>query len=248
MSDWQQRLDRAITLFNDGDDAGALATLEPVAAAAMVDSPSPDPHAFAGALYLQGLILHQQQQHEAAFDRHAQCIERFIDNHHPVAKKCVIECLDGEVIAEAVRRHPALIARLPAAHHALRLPSNFEMLRTIDVDMADATDAEREAAIAALRDKVLADDARASMSHERARAILRRHFDSGEPFGLYLRTDSDSGDARLDDATLSFIALANGTNFTKDVAPALPKLEVASAYWPAVVEALVGRASRVVSD
>lgn len=272
MSDWQKQLEHAITLFNDGDDAGALAALEPVAAAAVVDTPSPDPHAFAGALYLQGRILHGLQQHEAAFERHAQCIERYIDNHHPVAKKCVIECLDGDVIADAVRHHPALAARLPAAHHALRLPSNFEMLRAIDVDMADATDDERDAAVAALRDVVLADDARAGDQHERARAVLRRHFQHGEAFGLYLRNfDIEASEARLADGTpltmttsepgavessaaagrlddLPFVALSNGVNFRKDFTHAIPKLEVASAWWTAVFDALLGRATRIVFE
>ena len=272
MTDWSTWLDRAITAFNEDDDVAALAALDPVVAAALVDTPSPDPHSFAGALYLQGLILHRQQRHEAAFDSHAQCIERFIDNHHPVAKKCVIECLDGDVIADAVRHHPPLLSRLPAAHHALRLPSNFEQLRSIDVDMADATAAQREAAVAALRDVVLRDDARAGVQHERARAVLRRHFQGGHAFGLYLRNfDIEASEERLDDGTLltmttsepgavesraraghltglPFVGLANGTNFRPDFDHAIPKLEVATAWWSAVFDALLASASRVVFE
>jgi hypothetical protein len=230
------------------EDDAALAALAPVVAAAVVDTPSPDPRSFAGALYLQGLILQRQQQHESAFEAHAQCIERYLENHHPVARECVIRCLDGDVIADAVRHHPPLLARLPAAHHALRLPANFAKLQAIGVEMADASEATREAAVAALREIVLNDDARAAARHERARDVLRRHFESGQPFGLYLGASTGESAGVERNGGLPFIGLANGSDAGGDVDRAMPRLEVTAAWWTAVVETLRPRASRVVPD
>jgi len=163
MTEQEAALDRALTHFNEHDDVAALAALEPIVAAAIDEASPPDPRSFAGALYLQGLILHGQGRLETAFDRHRVCIERFVGNHHPVARECVIRCLDGDVIPDALRQHPELLARLPAAHHALRLPTNIEMVRTIEADMASATEARRDEAFAALERRILGDDARAGV-------------------------------------------------------------------------------------
>ena len=248
MTEHEAALDRALTHFNEHDDVAALAALEPIVAAAVDQASPPDPRSFAGALYLQGVILHGQGRLETAFDRHRVCIERFVGNHHPVARECVIRCLDGDVIPDALRQHPELLARLPAAHHALRLPSNLEMVRSIEADMVSATEAQRDEAFAALERRILDEDARAGAEHEGARAVLRDHFDRGAPFGLYLRNvDLDAHEARLDDG-MPFIGLANGVNVPRTFVHAIPKLEVSHQWWPTVLETLVGQASRIVFD
>ena len=248
MTEQEAALDRALTHFNEHDDVAALAALEPIVAAAVDEASPPDPRSFAGALYLQGLILHGQGRLETAFDRHRVCIERFVGNHHPVARECVIRCLDGDVIPDALRQHPELLARLPAAHHALRLPTNIEMVRTIEADMASATEARRDEAFAALERRILGDDARAGAEHERARAVLGDHFERGAPFGLYLwNLDLDAHEKQLVDG-IPFIGLASGVDFGKDFAHAIPKLEVSNPWWETVLEILVRQASRIVFD
>ena len=74
------------------------------------------------------------------------------------------------------------------------------------------------------------------------------HFDRGTPFGLYLRNvDLEAHEERLDDG-MPFVGLANGVNFRKDFAPAIPKLEVSHPWWQTVLEILVRNATRIVFD
>lgn len=275
MSQWIDSVNAAVTHMNAMELEPALELLDRVCVASRQDSAPDDalaPLAFANAFYLKGLLLNRQEQHEGAFDAHRECIERFVLAEDPRARQPVAHCLDGVIIKEALEHLPGLLAHLPAAHHALRLPTNIEMLGAIDVEMADATPAQRDETRAALLKVIFDDDARAGELHEKARSVIRECFDTAAPFALYLRNfDIEAQEKRLPDGTLltmttsdqgyvegraerdvlnrmPMVGIANGTNFRKDFVHAVPKLEVANAWWQTVLQILAERADIVLFD
>jgi hypothetical protein len=269
---WSASVRAAIAHMNNMELEPALALLDPLCGDDVVATSSDDTVALATAFYLKGLILDRQQQHQGAFDAHRHCIERYALSGEPGAHECVVRCLDGQVMLTALEQDSALIARLPPAHHAFRLPTNIEQFLAIDIEMAEATPEQREATRDSLRRIILNDDARASEQHRAAAAVLDGHFSGDRPFGLYLRNfDIEASEKRLADGTLltfstsaqghiearaerdlgaslPMIGLANGVNFRKDFAHGIPKLEVANGMWQTVLRILAERARTVLFD
>lgn len=272
MSRWSDDLRAAVAHMNAMELAPALALLDPLCEPGLAPQSTEDEVSIATALYLQGLVLGRQGRHREAFEAHRRCVGQFATSTLPAANECAERAIGGAVIADALVAEPALLASLPQAHHALRLPSNLQMYLAIDVEMADAPQEARDSARATLLSIVRHDDDRAGKQHEAALAILREHFERGAPFGLYLRNfDIEAAEKTLADGTLltmttselgevearaeqelrgrlPLIGLANGTNFRPDFHHAIPKLEVANAWWQVVLGIVAREAASILFD